>query len=109
MSRAQRDKGLKGEREVADLFGQGGWAIRGLESSGDWLAFKHIVARRILTERAIRLHVEVKRQEVLRIPLWLRQARDEAPPGVPPVLVFRQNRGEWYACLPLADLLRLIG
>ena len=109
MSRAQRDKGLKGEHEAAGLFVQAGWVLRGLESSGDWLAVNGYGFGRERVAGDTTLHLEIKRQEVLRVPLWLRQARDEAPPGVPPVLVFRQNRGEWYACLPLADLLTLIG
>jgi hypothetical protein len=54
------------------------------------------------------LHVECKRQERLRIPEWIAQAQEDAPAGVPPVVVFRQNRGEWFAVLELADLLRLI-
>lgn len=109
MSRAQRDKGLKGEREVAELFGQAGWNVRGLESSGDWLAINGYVFGRERVAGDTTLHIEVKRQETLRLPLWLAQAKAEAPDGVAPVVTFRQNRGEWYAALPLADLLRLIG
>ena len=53
------------------------------------------------------LHLEVKRQERLQLPSWLRQAAAEAPQGVLPVVAFRQNRGEWYAALRLADLAEL--
>jgi hypothetical protein len=104
VSGAARRKGLVGEREVADIFEANGWTVRGLESSGDWLAFKGGP----LPERPA-LHLEVKRQERWRLPEWLAQARAEAPAGIAPVVVFRQNRGEWYACMPLADLLPLIG
>lgn len=89
-----------GEREVAQAFEQAGWAVRGLEGYGDHLC---------VSSSGVVLHSETKRQERLRIPEWLEQARTEAPPGVPPVLVFRQSRGQWVACLPLDDLLRLIG
>lgn len=98
MSAASRRKGLAGEREVADRFIAAGFDVRGLESSGDWLAIG----------RDATLHLEVKRQERLQLPAWLAQAKQEAPQGVPPIVVFRQNRGEWYACLPLEDLLRLL-
>jgi hypothetical protein len=105
---AQRRKGVVGEREAAEYFRLAGWELRGLEGSGDWLAFRqHLHESPVFDTHT--LHVEVKRQERLRLPEWLAQARAEAPTGVAPVVVFRQNRGEWYACLPLGRLLTLIG
>lgn len=74
--------------------------MRGLEGGGDHFCVQ---------DGGAMLHIEAKRQERLRLPEWIAQARDEAPPGVPPVVVFRQNRGEWYAVLTLTDLLELIG
>jgi hypothetical protein len=109
---------LRGEREAADRFEAAGWTVRGLEASGDWLAFQpaqtegidgHYGPDEIETRPAVTLHVEVKRQERLRIPEWLEQAAAETPAGVPPVVVFRQSRGRWYACLPLDDLLGMLG
>jgi Holliday junction resolvase len=99
MSAATRRKGLTGEREVADRVQDAGWELRGLESSGDWLALRG----------AHTLHLEVKRQERLKVPEWLKQAALEAPIGVPPVVCFRQSHGEWYAALRLDDLMGLIG
>lgn len=104
---ASRRKGRDGERECADLFIDMGWTLRGLESSGDWLAFKPATINHPYGFDQT-LHIEAKRQERLRIPEWLAQAENEAPPGVPPVVVFRQNKGRWYAALPLDDLLGLI-
>lgn len=117
MSAASRRKGVLGEREVAQAFEQAGWTVRGLEGQGDQLCVRLVklpeymkpTAAELASGALRTLHVEVKRQERLRIPEWLEQARTEAPPGVPPVLVFRQSRGQWIACLPLDDLLRLIG
>lgn len=103
-----RRKGIVGEREVADLFEGRGFAIRGLEGSGDWLAFLSEPARQAIPWLPLVLHVEVKRQERLRLPEWIAQAKAETPIGVPPVVVFRQNRTEWIAALPLADLLEAI-
>jgi len=100
VSAASRRKGVGGEREVAAIFERNGWAVRGLEASGD-----HLCVHR----NGVVLHSETKRQERLRLPEWLEQARNEAPEGVPPVVCFRQSRGQWYAVLTLDDLLELVG
>ncbi len=109
-ARARR-KGVTGERQCADVFEAAGWEVRGLEGSGDWIAWRRGLYGPAAPDefRSRTIHVEVKRQERLRLPEWLAQAKHEAPEGVPPVVCFRQNRGEWVACLPLADLLELIG
>jgi hypothetical protein len=107
VSAASRRKGLTGEREVARLCEAAGFTARGLESHGDWLMVGR--PRRPGEVMPRILHVEVKRQERLRLPEWLEQARNEAPEGVPPVVCFRQSRGVWYAVLTLDDLLGLVG
>lgn len=115
----RRAKGVTAEREVADVWKAYGLEVRGLEGSGD-----HLVICPPLTlvyetrdgetrqagweRRRSTIHSEVKRQERLKLPEWLRQAREEAPAGTIPVVSFRQNRGEWYACLPLSDLAELV-
>ena len=108
-----RRKGVTGERECADLWVASGWTARGVEGSGDWLAIRereyppdvfHLTSHR----ETVTVHVEVKRQERLRM-AWHEQAKAEAPSGVPPVVCWRPNRGEWLAMLPLNDLLELIG
>jgi len=88
-----RDKGVKGEREVAAIFQTAGFDVRGLESAGDWLAVA-------LNGRV--LHVETKRQERLRVPEWIAQAETDCPQGVAWVLAFRQSRRPWYGVQPLA-------
>lgn len=95
MSNSERRKGLVGEREVAEILRSYGFAVRGLESSGDWLALGH----------GVTLHVESKRQEVARPWAWGAQAIAEAPAGTLPVVAFRRSRSPWWAQVPLADLL----
>ena len=101
MSRSERDKGAAGEREVAAIFRAVGFDCDRTPNSGG-LRIKGDLAG------TVPAHVEVKRQETLRLPLWLRQAREEAPSGVVPVVAFRQSRGEWYAALPLSHLATLL-
>lgn len=114
MSAASRAKGVRGEREVAKRFEDAGWTVRGLEGGGDHFVtssggmppegFTHASGC-----KPVMLHIEAKRQERLRLPEWLEQAASEAPPGLTPVVVFRQSRRGWYACLPLDDLLGMLG
>lgn len=106
--RAARRKGVAGEREVAQRFEAAGWTVRGLEGSGDHLAILHRPVFKTDYFDAT-LHLEIKRQERLRLPEWIEQAHTEAPPGVPWLLAFRQSRGKWIATMALDDLLRLLG
>lgn len=110
---ARQRKGLAAEREVADIWKAHGLEVRNLEYAGDHLVI--VPACQVAPMRgdtrivqAVTLHSEVKRQERLKLPEWLRQAADEAPAGTIPVVSFRQNRGEWYACLRLEDLAELV-
>ena len=99
MAASSRRKGLLGEREVARIWQAAGFDVRSLEASGDHL---------VIVSNGVTLHSETKRAERLKLPEWLRQAADEAPQGTVPVVAFRQNRGEWYAALPLASLVELL-
>lgn len=86
----QRDKGRKAEAEVRRIWELAGFTVRGLEAGGD-----HLVLGYGLT-----IHSEVKRQEVLRLPLWARQASAEAPRSALPVVSFRRNHEDWQAVIP---------
>lgn len=90
MSRRERDKGRKAEAEVAAIYQSHGFAVRGLEGVGDHLAVGH----------GLVIHSEVKRQEVLRLPLWTRQALAEAPADALPIVAYRRNRSPWRAVAP---------
>lgn len=95
MSASQREKGRKAEAEVRSIYEAHGFTVRGLEGGGDHLAIGH----------GLTIHSEVKRQEVLRLPLWTRQARAEAPAGTLPIVAYRRNRAEWQALVPEVEIL----
>jgi hypothetical protein len=99
MAASSRRKGLEGEREVARIFRDAGFEVRNLEGQGDQL---------VLIRDGVALHSEVKRAERLKLPEWLRQAADESPDSAIPVVCFRQNRGLWYAALPLSALAEVL-
>lgn len=101
MSRAERDKGRKGEREVANIYEALGFEVRGLEASGD-----HLIV--CSPASGIVLHSEVKRQETARPWAWFAQAAAEAPPGAIPAVHFRRNKSPWLALLPAVQLATIL-
>jgi hypothetical protein len=100
LSQSERQKGLRGEQELANLFREAGLTVQQLQRNTDGHAD-------LLVEG--RLYVESKRQERLQLWLWLRQALVGAPRGTIPVVGFRRNRDQWYVTLRAVDLAELIG
>lgn len=94
MSRSERDKGLRGELEVRELWTRHGFTVRGLEATGDHLV---VGASRLI-------HCETKRQETTRPWQWWEQASAETPPGAATLVPFRRSRSPW---LVIADLEQL--
>lgn len=106
MGRASRDKGRRGEQEVARIFREAGFDVDRVPNSGGLRVKGDLTGLE-------GFHLEVKRQERLCIPEWLSQAHEEAGEGEIPTLIFRQSKrpgsvGDWQAVLPLADLLELL-
>jgi Holliday junction resolvase len=103
MGRASRDKGKRGEREVADLFERAGVPARrtaALQADGQGGADVSLAIPG--------LHVEVKRAERIELPAWLAQAERDAPEGVEPVVIFRRSRDKWRAVVDAEWLARLL-
>jgi hypothetical protein len=94
MSRTEREKGRKGEAEVAAIYRRHGLEVRGLEGTGD-----HLVV--CGPASGLVLHSETKRQETARVWLWWEQASSEAAPGAMPLVHMRRNRSPWLAVLEL--------
>lgn len=97
-----RSKGNRAEREVIDILKAHGWtgAYRNFMSGGYGGAD-------ILNGPA-GCSIEVKRQERCSIWSWLEQCEQAAKPTDIPLVVFRRSRSQWYACLPLEELLPLL-
>lgn len=101
MARMSRDKGARGEREVARLFAEHGFAVRRVPNSGGLMLKGDLMGD-------CPLHVEVKFQERLNIHAACRQAQQDAPPGSAWAVFHRRSRERWYATLPAIDLLGLL-
>lgn len=103
MAKASRDKGARGEREVAAIFRDAGFAgcertpnSGGLHIPGDLVGLEGI-------------HVESKRYgSRVRWDEWWPQAVTEAPTGTLPLLAMRADKGEWVGAAPLTELVALL-
>jgi len=97
--KGRRKKGADAEREVAAIFREHGFAAErwrsGLDIKGDVRGIDG-------------LHIEVKRQERLALPEWIRQAQRESNEKDIPVVIFRQSRSQWHVSLSLGDFLHLL-
>lgn len=94
MSATERRKGLRGEAEVRRILEAAGFTVRGLEAGGDHLAVRD----------GLRLHLEVKRCETLRLPAWTRQAMRDAPADAIPVVAYRRSHEAWAAAVLIEPL-----
>lgn len=102
MGKMSREKGKRGEREVALLLKSLGYPARrtaqNCGKSGDAADVVGVDG----------LHLEVKRCEQIRLDEWIRQAeRDSTDTGNIPVVVFRKSGEPWRVVLPAIDFFQM--
>ncbi len=106
MSKMSKEKGKVGEREVANLLKEWGFAARrGQQFSGDG-APDVIHSLSIADDCAV--HVEVKRVEQFGLWAALDQAEEDAPPGDMPVVFHRKNKKPWVVVMLASDFLTIM-
>lgn len=102
--RASKNKGKKGEREVANLLKDYGFeAKRGVQfgkGMSDNPDVKHNIPN---------THIEVKRTESLSLYKAMEQAKEDAKEGQKPVVFHRRSRQEWLVVLRAEDYLKMEG
>ena len=101
--RASRSKGSAAEREIAAIISERtGHDCKRTPLSGaiSWLPGDVTGLPGWL--------IEVKRQEKMRIPEWLKQTEVACPPDMRPLLVYRRSREPWRVIIQLDDFLNLI-
>ncbi len=98
-----REKGKRGEREVAALARAAGFEdVRRTQDGNVQIGRGDVTG-------VPGLHLEVKRQETLKVGEWLAQAYADADAHDVPVVAFRRNGDKaWHATVPLAWLLALV-
>ena len=100
MGKKSRDKGKRGERELAGILRDYGFdARRGVQYCGgadspDVMGLPGV-------------HIEVKRTESLRLYDALAQSKADAAEEEMPVVIHRRNDCEWVVIQPLADWIKL--
>lgn len=101
MGKPSREKGKRGEREVAKILREYGYDTRrgvqyhGGPDSPDVIGLPGI-------------HVEVKRVEKLNLKAAYSQSRDDAGEDIP-IVVHRKSREPWMVTLSLEDFLEIFG
>ena len=100
MGRMQREKGKRGERELAACLREFGYDCRrgvqycGKNGDADVVGLPGV-------------HVEVKRTEKLKLYDALDQAARDARIGEIPVVFHRKNHCEWTCILPLDGFMKI--
>lgn len=98
-----RDKGARGEREIVSFarkFGISAVRTAPLQAAGAEYGD-------VLFDDYRYLHIEVKRDERMSVDAMARQAKGDA--GLRrPVVLWRRNKGDWYANVPLEHYLQLL-
>jgi len=97
-----RQKGARGERELAQVLSEFGWpARRGQQRSG--------VDQADVIDGPPGVHFECKRVETLNVWSAYEQACRDAPAEHMPVVAMRRNKSPWLAVVDLRVFLRLLG
>ena len=95
-----KDKGARGERELASKLKEYGFDCRrgqqycGANGDADVVGLDGV-------------HIEVKRTERLSLYDALSQAKHDAREGAMPVVMHRKNNSEWVVVQPLEDWIEL--
>ena len=105
IGRHSRNKGKRGEREVAKIFRDAGYpARRSVQYNGRPGTAADVVG-------VPSLHIEVKFVEKVSVRAWNKQAERNArtsPEQEIPIVVHRKSREPWLVTMSLDDFIRLL-
>ena len=100
MGKPSRDKGKRGELEIAHILQEHGYPARRSVQFNGWKGDADVIG-------VEGLHIEVKRVEKLNIENAMDQSRRDAKGSEIPVVFHRRNNKGWLATLPLDDFIRI--
>lgn len=102
MGKLSINKGKSGEREIAKLIRDYGFAARRGQQFAGGNDSPDVITSIPGT------HIEVKRVEALQLYAAMEQASNDAAEGDMPVVLHRKNNKEWVAILKATDWLDLM-
>ncbi len=106
MGKMQREKGKRGEREVAELLTDSGFPAHRAQQ------FKGSAGSADVTCPAfvrLGLHVEVKNTARPTLGPWLEKSWQEATQeGLVPAIFWKRPRDDWYVIMPASALLNAL-
>jgi Holliday junction resolvase len=106
MSKASREKGKRGEREVAAILDAAGFPARRAQQFAGGASSFDVSCPALET---LGLRIEVKRTEKTAINEWLATARRDCQgQDLLPIVVHRSNRSDWRVYMTLDDFIELI-
>lgn len=94
MGKASREKGKRGERELAKILNDYGYNTRRGQQFSAAMGDADVVGLQ-------GIHIEVKRVEKLNIHEAMEQSRRDARPNEMPAVFHRKNGGSWLVTMPL--------
>lgn len=100
MGKMSRNKGKRGEREIAAKLRDAGYSARrsqqfcGVNGDADVVGLPGI-------------HIEVKRTERAMLYDWMAQAKADAREGERPVIFHRRNDHKWLAIMDMDDWIEI--
>lgn len=100
MGTMSRNKGKRGELEIAHILQEHGFPARRSVQFNGWQGAADVIG-------VDGIHIEVKRVERLNIDTAMDQSRRDAKGGEIPVVFHRRNHKGWLATLPLDDFIKI--
>lgn len=100
MGAMSRNKGKRGELEIAHILQEHGYPARRSVQFNGWQGEADVIG-------VEGLHIEVKRVEKLNVETAMEQSRRDAKGNEIPVVFHRRNGKKWLATLSLDDFLNL--
>ena len=102
MGKMQKEKGKRGEREVAKILREHGY--EGARRTSQYAGVTGDSSDVVGLEG---FHIEVKRQERANIYEWFAQSKRDAGTDIP-IVVFRRSGDEWMVLLNFEEFLEVI-
>lgn len=109
MAKKSRDKGKRGEREVAKLFRDWGFpARRTAQVDGGLTSDVLVYDPRKSGDETLPLHVEIKRHKRIAACRFMDQAESDRAPEATPAVFLREDGGEWLVLCNAPTFLKLL-